>query len=62
MDFSNITECPDSLLDGINTEYYDNKKALFSRYRSQVLSEIERAKKETELRRKPVMCKTGAQK
>ena len=62
MDFCNITECPDSLLDGINTEYYDNKKALFSRYRSQVLSEIERAKKETEKRRKPVMYRTGAQK
>ena len=62
MDFCNITECPDSLLDGINTEYYDNKKALFSRYRSQVLSEIEHAKKETEKRRKPVMYRTGAQK
>ena len=62
MDFSNVTECPDSLLDGINTEYYDNKNALFSRYRSQVLSEIERAKKETEIRRKTVMCRTGAQK
>ena len=47
MDFDNTLQCPDFIIDNINTSLYTNKEEIAANYRESVLNEIERAKNET---------------
>ena len=47
MDFDNTSQCPDFIIDNINTSLYTNKEEIAANYRESVLNEIERAKNET---------------